>query len=128
MLKGFPGRVEDSIERELRTRLAMEYRNPSPPQPVPSLRDSPLIVFRRSRAFNRIHLIVVWDDPDWVELDFASRCRITMNAFSEAYPELSVEVSSSLGTTTEEAASLGIDVDEILEKGPDLSPEDLVKK
>ena len=50
-----------------------------------------------------------------------------MHAFADVYPDLTVEVSSSLGTTTEEAASLGIDVDEILEKGPDLNPEDLLK-
>jgi hypothetical protein len=128
MLKGFPGSVENSKEKDLRNRLVMEYRHPSPPQTDASLRESPLLVFRRSKPFNRIHLTVVWDAPDWVALDFASRCKIAMHAFGEVYPELAVEVSSSLGTTTDEAASLGIDVDEILEKGPDLKPEDLVKK
>ncbi len=128
MLKGVPQSVANPIIEELQERLIKEYRNPSPPRPDVSLTISPLIVFRRSRPFKRIHLTVVWDDPDWINLDFASRCEITMRAFSDVYPGLSVEVSSALGTTTEEASSLGIDVAEILEKGPDLTPEDLVKK
>ncbi len=129
MLKGLPGNWENTQEKTLRSRLMDEFRSPTSPQPFNvSLVELPLIVFSRSGPFERIHLTVVWDDPDWVNLDFASRCEITMRAFSDVFPALSVEVSSAVGTTTEEASSLGIDVEEILEKGPDLTPEDLMKK
>ena len=127
MLKGYPRSATSTKKKDVQTRLAAEYRNPSPPQSDVSLVMSPLIVFEKSEPLNRIHLTVVWDDPDWKSLDLASRCEITMRAFAEVYPEQAAQVSSSLGTTTEEADSFDVNVEEILRSCPDLKPEDLRK-
>lgn len=98
----------------LKGRLIEEMRTPHEEE-LPSFIDNPVIILERSEQLKRIHLTVIWDDPAWKKLELSARCSLAIRAFEEVYPEEAVHVSSSLGTTTDEARHVfGIDLERAL--------------
>ena len=125
-IKRFPESLTSQAKEELRNRLEKEFREPQQSREVAApFVEAPLILFHRSKPLKRIHLTVVWDVPAWKELDLGSRCEIVMRAFAEAYQDRAAEVSSSLGTTSEEADDFDLDLEAILREGEDVGIEDL---
>jgi hypothetical protein len=103
----------DAKKKSLKERLIKEMR-----KPYPSAKDyvkHPLIIREQSEPLNRVHLIVVWDDEDWKNLGLSTRCSLAMRSFIEIFPEEKVNVTSSLGTTSDEAKEVfGINVNELI--------------
>jgi len=107
---------ELSKEKEiLKGRLVDEMRSPHEQGTSPFVQ-YPLIILEKSKPLERIHLTVIWDDEDWKNLEISARCSLALRAFSEVYPGEAVKVSSSLGTTTQEAGDeFGIDLERVLQ-------------
>ncbi len=87
-------------EDVLRDRLAQEYKNPAEGNSQP--------LFSFDRPGNKVHILVIWDE--WKFLPMKDRCRIALEAYEQAFGESQVlDVSASLGLTSDEAKRLGYD-------------------
>ncbi len=96
-------RENDNKAQELRRRLADEWSGKNDtPEPRPDIREEV------DRSGHIVHLYVIWNE--WGNLDQQRRSELIMDAFVEVRGmEAALDISVTMGLTTEEARRMGIE-------------------
>ena len=90
---------EDLQARDLKARLAEEFRHPQEQEPEP--------VIVEETSVSGMRLYVIWSA--WSELDQRVRSKIILDAYQEARSQLeALKVKVAMGLTPQEATVMGI--------------------
>ena len=96
----------DPLDKPLQQLIADEMRaaTPTPDGPLVMLRDA-------GGPYGYKHLFVVWDEPEWADLDRLRRSEIALDAYEDAEGvDEALKITQCWGVTSDEAGQFGIRV------------------
>lgn len=111
--------VKEEVEARLAKELAREISEPTE-SGVSSVVQNPLVIEHLTKQ-QRLHFIVVWDNPEWRTLDLLERSSVIMKALHQSSEDKIQKLHVTLGLTSEEAPRFGINVEDVLEHGEKVS-------